>query len=119
MDIVYGLVIGVLAGILGGMFGIGGGILIVPACIYLLGMTQQKAQGTSLVALLAPVGLLGVMNYHKANNIDWKVGGCIALTFIGGVYFGSKISLSLDENLLRKLFAGFLILVAIQMFFRK
>ena len=119
MDIVFGLIIGVLAGILGGMFGIGGGILIVPACIYLLGMTQQKAQGTSLVALLAPVGLLGVMNYAKAGNVDWRVGGCIAVTFIGGVYFGSKLSLTLDENLLRKLFAGFLVLVAIQLFFKK
>jgi uncharacterized membrane protein YfcA len=119
MEIVIGLAIGAAAGVLGGLFGIGGGILIVPAAIYLLGFGQQKAQGTSLVALLAPVGVLGVMNYAKAGQIDWKVGILIALGFVGGAFFGSRFALSLDESLLRKLFAGFLVLIAIQLFFKK
>ena len=119
MDVAIGLLIGVCAGVLGGMFGIGGGILIVPALTYLLAFSQKKAQGTSLVALLAPVGILGVMNYAKAGNIDWRAGITIALGFIGGAFFGSKVSLSMDENLLRKVFAGFLILVGIQLFFKK
>lgn len=119
MDIVYGMIIGVLAGALSGLFGIGGGILIVPACILLLGMAQQKAQGTSLVIFLIPVGILGAINYIKAGNVDWRVSAGIALTFIGGAYLGSKLSLSMDEVLLRKCFAGFLVLVAIQLFFKK
>jgi uncharacterized membrane protein YfcA len=119
MELVIGAVIGICAGILGGLFGIGGGILIVPACIYLLGFTQARAQGTSLVALLLPVGILGVLNYAKAGNVDWKVGAVIAVLFVGGAYFGSKIALSIDENLLRKLFAGFLVLIAIQLFLKK
>lgn len=119
MDVVISIAVGLLAGVLGGVFGIGGGILIVPACIYLLGFSQQKAQGTSLVALLAPVGVFGVMNYAKAGNVDWKVGSFIAVAFIGGAYFGSKMAMSIDEVLLRKLFAGFLVLIAIQLFFKK
>jgi len=119
MEIAISLAIGIVAGLLGGMFGIGGGILIIPASIYLLGFDQKKAQGTSLVALLAPVGILAVMNYAKAGNIDWKVGILIALGFVGGGYFGSKLALSLDENLMRKLFAGFLVLIAIQLFFKR
>jgi uncharacterized protein len=119
MDTAWSLAIGLLAGVLGGMFGIGGGVLIVPACVYILGMSQAKAQGTSLVALLAPVGLLGVMNYAKAGSVDWRAGILIAAAFVGGAYFGSNISLSLDEALVRKLFAGLLVLIAIQMFFKK
>lgn len=119
MDIVYSLLTGLAAGVLGGMFGVGGGILIVPACVYLLGMTLQRAQGTSLAILLLPVGILGVMNYAKESAIDWRVAGFIAVAFVFGAYFGSKISLSLDEAVARKVFAGFLVLVAAQMFFKK
>ena len=119
MSNLWGLAIGLIAGVLGGLFGIGGGILIVPACIYVFGFTQQKAQGTSLVALLAPVGALAVLNYAKAGNIDWKIGGLIAAGFLGGAFLGSKISLSLDENLLRKSFAIFIGVVAVMLFFKK
>lgn len=119
MDIAISLVIGAAAGVLGGLFGIGGGVLIIPALIFVLGFSQQKAQGTSLVALLAPVGILGVVNYAKAQQIDWKIGVLIAAGFVGGAFFGSRFALSLDETLLRKLFAGFLVLVAIQLFFKK
>jgi uncharacterized protein len=119
MDIVYSLLTGLAAGVLGGMFGVGGGILIVPACVYFMGMSLQRAQGTSLALLLLPVGILGVLNYSKTGNIDWRVAGFIAIAFVFGAYFGSKISLSLDEAVARKIFAGFLVLVAIQMFFKK
>lgn len=119
MDIVIGLVIGVVSGVLGGMFGIGGGVAIVPACIYFFGFSQHRAQGTSLVALLAPVGIFSVMNYAKQGEVDWKIGSLIAAGFLGGAYFGSRLSLNLDEGLLRKSFAVFLALIAIQLFFKK
>jgi len=119
MEIAIGLLIGVLSGALSGLFGIGGGVLIVPACIYVLGFSQHRAQGTSLIALLAPVGILGVMNYSKAGNIDWKIGSLIAAGFVGGAYLGSRFSLSLNEDTLRKSFAVFLAILSIQLFLKK
>ncbi len=113
------VIIGLLAGILGGIFGIGGGILIVPALIYVFGFTQLRAQGTSLVALLAPVGLFGLMEYYKKGEADFKVGGMIALGFLLGAFFGSKFALNLPEVAMRKGFACFLIAVGILMFVRK
>lgn len=119
MEIVLSLILGLVAGAMGGLFGIGGGILIIPACVLMFGFNQQRAQGTSLVALLAPVGILGVLNYAKAGNVDWKVGSLIACGFVGGAFFGSKLALSIDENLMRKLFATFLAVIAVYMFFKK
>jgi uncharacterized protein len=119
MAILLCLLIGLLGGVCGGLFGIGGGVVIVPALVLAMGFTQHRAQGTSLVALLAPVGILGVMNYYKAGSVDFKSGALIALGFVGGTYIGSKISLSLDETLLRRIFAAFLVLVAVQLVIKK
>jgi uncharacterized protein len=113
------ILIGILGGISGGLFGIGGGIVLVPAMILLLGFSQHKAQGTSLLALLLPVGIFGVIEYNKAGNVDLRNGLFIALGFLGGNYLGSKVSLAMDELLLRRCFAGFLVLVAIQLFLKK
>jgi uncharacterized membrane protein YfcA len=111
--------IGSLAGALGGLFGIGGGILIVPALIFSLGFSQHKAQGTSLVALLAPVGILALYDYYKKGDVDFKVGLLIAFGFLFGALFGSRLSLALDENVLRKSFAVFLLCTAIWLFVGK
>jgi len=113
------ILLGVVAGVAGGMFGIGGGIIIVPALILLFGYTQHKAQGTSLVALLAPVGALGLMNYYRENNADLVSGAWIALGFFGGAFLGSRIALGLDPDVMRKTFAVFLVVVGIYMFVRK
>jgi uncharacterized protein len=119
MTILLCLLIGLVGGVSGGLFGIGGGVVIVPAMILLLGFSQHRAQGTSLVALLAPVGIFGVANYYKAGNVDLKLGLIIALGFLGGAYIGSKVALSLDETLLRRIFATFLVFLAIQLFLKK
>src|SRR5690349_16911999 len=73
MTILLAILIGLVGGVCGGLFGIGGGVIVVPALVFLMGYSQHKAQGTSLVALLAPVGILGVINYYKANNVDMQV----------------------------------------------
>lgn len=112
MLIVIPIVIGVLAGVLGGMFGIGGGLLIVPALVAIFGYSQQKAQGTSLVALLAPVGILALMQYYRRGDADLRVGALIAVGFLLGGYLGSGIALNLDETTMRRSFALFLVLVA-------
>lgn len=113
------LLIGVLGGICGGLFGIGGGIVMVPAMIYLLGFDQKLAQGTSLLALLAPVGIFAVLNYHAQGKVDFRAGAFIAGAFVLGSIFGSKIALDLPDDILRKVFAVFLVLVAIQLFLKK
>lgn len=106
------LAIGIAAGVLSGLFGIGGGIIIVPALMYAAKMESQRAVGTSLGALLLPVGILGAVAYHKAGFIDVRASLLLAAGLAVGAYFGAQISLHLDATTLRKAFAVFLVLVA-------
>lgn len=111
--------IGVLTGFFAGMLGIGGAIIMVPALVYILGLTQQGAQGTSLAVMLPPIGIIAAFNYYKAGQVNLKYALILALFFIVGSYFGSKFSLSLPENLLRKIFGVLLLLVAAKMLLSK
>lgn len=111
------LLLGLVAGLLSSMVGIGGGILIVPALVFLFAIGQKTAQGTSLAMLLPPIGLLAVINYHKAGLIDYKIAAILCVSFIVGTYFGSKIALNLPEAIIKKIFAVFLILVALRYLF--
>ena len=111
------IIIGVAAGMLGGMVGIGGGLVIVPALVYFLAFSQHEAQGTSLGLLLLPVGILGVINYYKNGYVDMRVVGLLAVGFVVGNYFGSKLALSLPQLTLKKIFAIFMILIAVKMLF--
>jgi uncharacterized protein len=111
------ILIGLAAGVLSGMIGIGGGIIIVPALVYVLGFSQQQAQGTSLGLLLLPVGILAVLNYYKQGYIDIKVVGIMCITFVLGGWLGSKLSLSLPQETVKKIFAVVLLLVAGKMLF--
>lgn len=111
------LIIGTIAGMLGGMIGIGGGLVIVPALVYFLGFSQQSAQGTSLGLIMLPVGILGVLQYYKQGYVDFRVVGILAIGFVLGSYFGSKIALSVPQDTLKKAFAGLMILVALKMLF--
>ncbi len=106
------LVIGLTAGVLSGLVGIGGGIIIVPALVYFLGFSQHAAQGTSLGLLLLPVGILAVMNYFNKGFLDIKVVLIMAIAFVAGAYLGSKLSINLSEEKLKKFFAIVLILIA-------
>ena len=106
------LILGLMAGLLSSVVGIGGGILIVPALVFIFALSQKTAQGTSLAMLLPPIGLLAVINYHKAGLIDYKIAGILCVAFVAGTYFGSKLALNLPDAVLKKVFAIFLILVA-------
>jgi len=127
------LLIGSLAGILSGMFGIGGGVIIVPALVLLLGMTQHTANATSLVALLRermffafvalllPVGILGALEYYRAGKISMDnvwLGLILAVGLFGGAYFGAKIATHLSGSVLRKAFAVFTGIVALRLWFK-
>ena len=105
------ILIGLAAGLLSGLFGIGGGIIIVPALIFLSGFTQLQANGTSLAALLAPVGILAVLTYYRNGNVDIKaaifigIALCIAAAF--SAYFAHKI----NPTYLRIAFGVFIVMV--------
>lgn len=107
--------IGLIAGILSGLVGVGGGIIIVPALVFFLGFSQYQAQGTSLGLLLLPVGIFAVINYYNKGYIDIKVVAIMSIAFIIGGYFGSKLSLILSQDVLRKIFAIVLFYTAIKM----
>jgi uncharacterized protein len=119
MDILLPIAFGILIGIVSGLVGIGGGALLTPLLIYYYSMDQHRAQGTSLAMLLAPSGFLAFWKYYKAGNADLKMGLWIALgVFLGG-YFGGDWAQKLSSLTLRRIFAGFLVMVAIKMFFGK
>ena len=103
-EIIILVTIGMLAGILSGFVGIGGGVVIVPALVYMLGFSQHQAQGTSLFVLAMPVVILAVMNYAKTGNVNWKFGLVIAATFVIGGYIGSKLSLKMPESWVKIIF---------------
>jgi uncharacterized membrane protein YfcA len=113
------LAVGLLAGFLSGMVGIGGGIIIVPVLVYFLGFTQHQAQGTTLFMFLLPIGILGVMNYHKQGYVDYKTAFIICSTFVFGSYFGSKLAISLDQKTIKQIFGAVIILLGAKMLFWK
>ncbi|HEU0110484.1 MAG TPA: sulfite exporter TauE/SafE family protein [Flavisolibacter sp.] len=109
------ILIGLFAGMLSGLIGVGGGIIIVPCLMFFVGFNQYQAQGTSLGLLLLPIGILAVMNYYNKGYIDIKYFGIMAVGFVIGGWLGSKISLALPEDILKKIFAVILFYTGIKM----
>jgi len=113
------LLIGLIAGILGGLLGLGGGIIMIPAMVFLLGFSQHQAIGTSLAVMLPPIGMFAAYNYYKAGDVNLVYALIIAVAFMAGSWLSSKFALSIPENILKKIFSILLVLVAIKMFFSK
>ncbi|MEO7455751.1 MAG: sulfite exporter TauE/SafE family protein [Gemmatimonadaceae bacterium] len=111
------LAIGLCAGLLSGLFGIGGGIVIVPALLFFAKMSPSTATGTSLGALLLPVGALGAWQYYKGGHVDVIASLLIALGLFLGAYFGARAGLSLNPTTAKKSFAVFLLLVSARIWF--
>lgn len=105
------IMIGLSAGLLSGIFGIGGGILIVPALMYLLGFSQKLATGTSLAILLPPVGIAAVWEYYKHGNVDLRAALIIALMVLLGSWLGARVATQLDAKILKTLFGVFLVIL--------
>jgi uncharacterized membrane protein YfcA len=112
MDYVQLLAVGLVAGILAGMFGIGGGLVIVPALLFIMKMKELDAIGTSLAALIPPVGLLGAGEYYRNGNINIKYAALIAFGLFIGAYFGARITIGLPPHLLRRGYGCFLLVIA-------
>jgi uncharacterized membrane protein YfcA len=119
MTFLYLLLLGLLVGVLSGIIGIGGGILIVPALVHFFHMSQHKAQGTSLAALLAPVGALAFWEYYRAGNADVKAGFLIAAGFLVGGYFGGFWAQHISEFALRRIFGILLVIIGIRLLLQR
>jgi uncharacterized membrane protein YfcA len=112
LDIARMLALGLAAGLLSGLFGIGGGLVIVPALVILFGFSPKVAVGTSLFVILFPTGLLGVWEYWKAGNIRAGAGLWIALGVFFGAYFGALYAGYISQATMKRLYAVFLLVVA-------
>lgn len=113
------VIIGLLAGVLSGVVGIGGGLIMIPLMMLLLGMDQLSAQGTSLAVMLPPIGILAAYNYYQTGNLKVNYAVIIASTFVLGGYFGSKLALQVHPQTLRKIFSIIMLIASVKMFFSK
>ncbi len=113
------LLVGVFIGVVSGIVGIGGGVLFIPALIVLFGMDQHKAQGTSLGALLAPVGIFAFLEYYRHGNADLRIALLLAAGFLVGGYFGAVGAQYIPELWLRRIFALMLVVIGARMFFSR
>ncbi len=110
------LTVGLVAGLLGGMFGIGGGLVIVPALTFLFGVHIKTATGTSMFAQIWPIGLLGVIAYWKRGEILPWAGMLIALGYFFGAFFGAKFVGLLSDVTMKRLYAVFLLIMGVYLF---
>jgi len=111
--------IGILTGVMAGMLGIGGAVIMIPALVFFMGISQQTAQGTSLAVMLPPIGIIAAYNYYKAGQVNIKFAIVLAVCFLVGSYFGSKLALTLPQAALKKIFGILLLLVAAKMLLSK
>lgn len=117
MEIAGLLIIGLVAGTLSGFIGIGGATILIPALIIIFKSTQHMAQGTSLAALLLPVGILAVAKYYQVGNVNVKFAVFLALGFVVGGLIGAIFAQPVDPFVLRKIFGLYLLIIALQMLF--
>lgn len=113
------IALGLVAGIFGGMFGIGGGSILIPALVYLFGLTQHQAQGTTLAIMIPPIGLLAAWRYWQAGNVKLGIAGFICLGFFIGGLIGAHFIQSMPDQLLKKAFGIFLLTVSLRMILLK
>jgi uncharacterized membrane protein YfcA len=111
------LAVGLIAGVAAGVLGIGGGLIIVPALLYIFKMPILDATGTSLAALIPPVGLLGAWEYYRVGHINVAYAGLIALGLFVGSYFGAKLVMDLSPAVIHRVYGAFLLVVATRMIF--
>jgi uncharacterized membrane protein YfcA len=113
------LLLGLIAGIASGLIGIGGGIIIIPALVFLFGMSQHTAQGTTLAFLVPPVGILAAWTYYQKGYVDLKIAGFMCLGFILGGLIGAKIAVGIPDYILKKIFGVFFLVISLRMIFFK
>jgi hypothetical protein len=119
MSIVLYILLGLLTGVFSGMFGLGGGVIIIPALVFLFGLSQHQAQGTTLALMVPPIGLLAAWQYYKQGYVDLKIAAFVCLGFFFGGLLGAKLVVGLPEPLLRRFFGVTLLMISIKMILTK
>jgi uncharacterized membrane protein YfcA len=119
MNALLYVALGLVAGVLGGMFGIGGGSILIPALVFMFGLTQHQAQGTSLAVMVPPIGILAAMRYYQSGNVKLGMAGFICAGFMVGGLLGAQLVQNIPDPGLKKLFGVFLLFVSLEMIFTK
>jgi len=119
MNIILYIILGFVTGTFSGIFGLGGGIIVIPALVFLFGLTQHQAQGTTLAMMVPPIGLLAAWTYYKDGFVDLKIAALLCLGFFFGGLLGAKFVVGLSDPLLRKIFGVVLLLISVKMIFTK
>ncbi|OPY70477.1 MAG: Sulfite exporter TauE/SafE [Syntrophorhabdaceae bacterium PtaU1.Bin034] len=115
VEVAFLLGLGLAAGILSGLFGIGGGIIIIPALVLILGLSQHQAQGTTLALFIPPIGFLAAWSYYKQGDVNFKIAGLICIGFFFGGLIGAEAAKHMSGTLLKRAFGIIMILIAIKM----
>lgn len=113
------IAIGLGAGIMGGMFGIGGGTIMIPAMVYLFGLSQLQAQGTSLAVMLPPIGILAALRYYQSGNVKLGMAAFICLGFVIGGFIGADMVQNLPNLWIKRAFGVFLLFISLKMILSK
>lgn len=119
MQVIGYLILGLVAGAFSGLVGLGGGIILIPALVYIFGLSQQSAQGTTLALMVPPIGILAAYTYYKSGYVDLKVAALICCGFLFGGLFGAKLGVVINQFLLKKIFAVSLLIFAVKMLLEK
>ncbi|MGB9370853.1 MAG: sulfite exporter TauE/SafE family protein [Halobacteriota archaeon] len=118
-SIILYVLLGATAGVFSGLLGIGGGIILVPMLVLLVGLTQQQAQGTTLILLTAPFGLLAALTYYQSGYADLKIAAILGIGFFFGAFLGAKIATNIPNVVLQKVFGVALLIVAVYLLLSK
>ncbi|MBZ0169802.1 permease [Candidatus Methylomirabilis lanthanidiphila] len=118
-EILLYVLLGVVAGIFSGLIGIGGGVIIIPVLVFVFGLSQHQAQGTTLALLVPPIGLLAAWTYYSKGYVDLRVAGLIGIGFFAGGLLGAKLAVGASNSVLEKLFGAALFLISLKMIFAK
>ncbi|MFH0935552.1 MAG: sulfite exporter TauE/SafE family protein [Candidatus Omnitrophota bacterium] len=119
MNQVLYIALGLIAGIASGILGIGGGTLLIPAMVFVFGLTQHQAQGTTLALMIPPIGLLAALRYYQSGNVKLGMAAFICLGFFFGGLIGANLVQNVSELFLKRLFGAFLLIVAVRMILTK
>ncbi len=119
MQQIWFIILGLAAGILSGMFGIGGGTILIPVLVFLFGLTQHQAQGTTLAIMVPPIGLLAALRYWQAGNVKLGIAGLICLGFFLGGLLGAHFIQGVADLTLKRLFGIYLAFIAVRMILGK
>ena len=119
MNTLLFLILGLAAGVVSGLLGIGGGVLIVPCLVFIAGLSQHTAQGTTLALMVPPIGLLAAWTYYRQGHVDVRIAALICLGFFFGGLIGAKFATAINATLLKRLFGAALLVTAIKMILAK